>query len=80
MKDDGKPLFPEGQAFLLCAGLQDCAVRILEGCEAAYGRFFGTEDEERLEGLDGVLIECQTMEQLIYLSYGRKYITGGQCH
>lgn len=33
-----------------------------------------------LKDLDGVLIECQTMEQLINLSYGRKYITGDQCH
>lgn len=43
-------------------------------------RYFETEYEERLKDLDGVLIECQTMEQLINLSYGRKYITGDQCH
>lgn len=54
--------------------------QILKGCEAANGRYFETEYEERLKDLDGVLIECQTMEQLINLSYGRKYITGDQCH
>lgn len=36
--------------------------------------------EGRLKDLGGVLIECQSMGQLIYLSYGRKYITGDQCH
>ena len=80
VKDDGKPHFPKSQTFHLCAELQDCAVRILKGCEAANGRYFETEYEERLKDLDGVLIECQTMEQLINLSYGRKYITGDQCH
>ena len=75
VKDDGKPHFPKSQTFHLCAELQDCAVRILKGCEAANGRYFETEYEERLKDLDGVLIECQTMEQLINLSYGRKYIT-----
>ena len=80
VNDDGKPHFPKSQTFHLCAELQDCAVRILKGCEAANGRYFETEYEERLKDLDGVLIECQTMEQLINLSYGRKYITGDQCH
>lgn len=80
VKDDGKPHFPKSQTFHLCAGLQGCAVRILEGCEAANGRYFGTEYEERLKDLDGVLIECQAMEQLIDLSYGRKCITGDRCH
>lgn len=80
VKDDGKPHFPKSQTFHLCAELQDCAVRILKGCEAANGRYFETEYEERLKDLDGVLIECQTMEQLINLSYGRKYITGDQCN
>ena len=37
-------------------------------------------DQLQALDLDGVLIECQTMEQLINLSYGRKYITGDQCH
>lgn len=69
VKDDGKPHFPKSQTFHLCAELQDCAVRILKGCEAANGRYFETEYEERLKDLDGVLIECQTMEQLINLSY-----------
>lgn len=64
VKDDGKPHFPKSQTFHLCAELQDCAVRILKGCEAANGRYFETEYEE----------------QLINLSYGRKYITGDQCH
>lgn len=64
VKDDGKPHFPKSQTFHLCAELQDCAVRILKGCEAANGRYFETEYEERL----------------INLSYGRKYITGDQCH
>lgn len=64
VKDDGKPHFPKSQTFHLCAELQDCAVRILKGCEAANGRYFETEYEERLKDLDGVLIECQTMEQL----------------
>lgn len=60
-----------------------CALEVW--CEALDGkqkdiRYFETEYEERLKDLDGVLIECQTMEQLINLSYGRKYITGDQCH
>lgn len=71
VKDDGKPHFPKSQTFHLCAELQDCAVRILKGCEAANGRYFETEYEERLKDLDGVLIECQTMEQRINLSCGR---------
>ena len=58
VKDDGKPHFPKSQTFHLCAELQDCAVRILKGCEAANGRYFETEYEERLKDLDGVLIEC----------------------
>ena len=57
VKDDGKPHFPKSQTFHLCAELQDCAVRILKGCEAANGRYFETEYEERLKDLDGVLIE-----------------------
>ena len=72
VKDDGKPHFPKSQTFHLCAELQDCAVRILKGCEAANGRYFETEYEERLKDLDGVLIECQTMERLISLSCGRR--------
>ena len=56
VKDDGKPHFPKSQTFHLCAELQDCAVRILKGCEAANGRYFKTEYEERLKDLDGVLI------------------------
>ena len=48
VKDDGKPHFPKSQTFHLCAELQDCAVRILKGCEAANGRYFETEYEERL--------------------------------
>ena len=47
---------------------------------AANGRYFETEYEDRLKDLDGVLIECQTMEQLINLSFKHKYITGDQCH
>lgn len=39
VKDDGKPHFPKSQTFHLCAELQDCAVRILKGCEAANGRY-----------------------------------------
>ena len=62
VKDDGKPHFPKSQTFHLCAELQDCAVRILKGCEAANGRYFETEYEERLKDLDGVLIECQTIK------------------
>lgn len=27
-----------------------------------------------------MLVECRTMGQLIYLSYGRKYIAGDLCH
>lgn len=80
VKDDGKPHFPVSQTFRLCAGLQDCAVRILGGCEAAYGRYFETGYGGRLGGLDGVLVECQTMEQLIGLSYGRVCIAGDLCH
>ena len=80
VKDDGKPHFPKSQTFHLCAELQDCAGRILKGWEAANGRYFETEYEERLKDLDGVLSECQTMEQRINLSSGRKYITGDQCH
>lgn len=59
VKDDGKPHFPKSQTFHLCAELQDCAVRILKGCEAANGRYFETEYEERLKDLDGVLIEAR---------------------
>ena len=80
LKDNGKPHFPKSQAFHLCAELQSCALRILRGCVAANGRYFETEYEERLKDLDGVLIECETMGQLINLSFKRKYITGDQCH
>ena len=80
VKDDGKPHFPKSQAFHLCAELQGCALRILKGCEAANGRYFETEYEDRLKDLDGVLTECETMGQLINLSFKRKYITGDQCH
>jgi len=79
VKDDGKPHFPKSQAFHLCAELQGCALRILKGCVAANGRYFETDYEERLRDLDGVLIECETMGQLINLSYQRKYISGEQC-
>ena len=79
LKDNGKPHFPKSQAFHLCAELQSCALRILRGCVAANGRYFETEYEERLKDLDGVLIECETMGQLINLSFKRKYITGDQC-
>lgn len=80
LKDNGKPHFPKSQTFHLCAELQSCALRILRGCVAANGRYFETEYEERLKDLDGVLIECETMGQLINLSFKRKYITGDQCH
>ena len=69
LKDNGKPHFPKSQAFHLCAELQSCALRILRGCVAANGRYFETEYEERLKDLDGVLIECETMGQLINLSF-----------
>ena len=45
VKDDGKPHFPKSQTFHLCAELQDCAVRILKGCEAANGRKYITGDQ-----------------------------------
>lgn len=80
VKDDSKPRFPKSQAFHLCAELQGCALRILKGCVAANGRYFETEYEERLKDLDGVLIECETMGQLINLSFKKHYITGDQCH
>lgn len=80
VQDVGKPHFPKSQAFHLCAELQGCAIRILKGCVAANGRYFETEYEERLKDLDGVLIECETMGQLINLSFKKKYITGDQCH
>lgn len=81
VKDDGKASLsqkPDFPPVRRAPGLRPSG--ILKGCEAANGRYFETEYEERLKDLDGVLIECQTMEQLINLSYGRKYITGDQCH
>ena len=80
VKDDGKPHFPKGQTHHLCDELQACALRILQGCVAADGRYFETEYELRLRDLDGVLTECETLYQLINLSFKRKYISGDQCH
>lgn len=80
VKDDGKPHFPKGQTFHLCARLEDCADEIVRKCISADGRYFETEYEERLKDLDAVLVACETMLQYINLSFKKKYITGDQCH
>lgn len=80
VKDDGKPHFPKGQTFHLCARLEDCAIEILEKCISADGRYFETEYEDRLKDLDAVLVACDTMLQYINLSFKKKYISGDQCH
>lgn len=79
-KDDGKPHFPKGQNFHLCARLENCAATILEKCISADGRFFETDFDDRLKDLDAVLVTCDTMLQYINLSFKKKYISGDQCH
>lgn len=80
VKDDGKPHFPKSQTFHICAELQNCAARILRGGISADGRYFETDYDDRLRDLDAVLVECDTMLQLINLSYKKKYISADQCH
>lgn len=80
VRDDGRPHYPKSQTHHLCARLEEQALRILEGCISADGRYFETEYEERLRDLDAVLVACDTMLQLINISYKKKYITGDQCH
>lgn len=80
IKDDGKPHFPKSQTFHMCADMQRMASAILQKCNSADGRYFETEYEERLKDLDEVIVLCDTLNQYIYLSYKRKYISGDQCH
>ena len=79
-KGDGKPHFPKGQTFRMCADMQRLAGAFLQECGSADGRYFGTGYEGRLKDLGEVIVLCDALNQYISLGCGRKCISGDQCH